>query len=94
MYFKAWIVGNGGCESTPEYYWIDPEWTDITDDEEMFYFFEEQMSPMPASIRRICWDAVEEFTDEEIEKLIESNKCVIADREARIKYLLSARKKN
>lgn len=49
------------------------------------------MSPMPASIRRICWEPVIELPQEEIESLIANNRAQIYDYEAWISYLKQLR---
>lgn len=74
MYFKVWTIGNGGLEGHHRYIWVSsdfPDYVDFNDDEQMGEHFNAIMSPLPASIRRICWEPVTELPQKKIDDLIE-----------------------
>jgi hypothetical protein len=60
---------------------------DFDDDERMGEHFDAIMSPLPASIRRICWEPVTELPQKKIDDLIEGLGEQIKYCEMKIDYL-------
>ena len=90
MYFKVWTIGNGGRESHHKYIWVSddyPDYVDFNDDEQMGEHFDTIMSPLPASIRRICWEPVTELPQKKIADLIEGLEEQIKHCADKINYL-------